>query len=277
MLETPEALKYRILMCLLVSSSSSCTVTGISRTLKEEKYVISRAMIRMEQEGLIDRSDVRAPALTEKGRAEAEWYRERVNIAQNHLLYEGVDMEHAKKDACSWALCCSDEMMDVIRSSDERYRVKRVLKDEKTFTGVTLCKNLKNGAYFFPFIIYRECVKGNNNISMANEGFEHPCALYVENGEGFIQLQVRPMAQKSIMNGKLMGGKVSKLEYFESGRFIGAEFHGDVITFPASALNFINMGSGVGQILHGSVCLKMQCSCGIAHMPESKALFTILI
>ena len=38
-----------------------------------------------------------------------------------------------------------------------------------------------------------------------------------------------------------------------------------------------NRGSGVDQILHGSVCLKMKCSVGLMHMPESTAIFTVLI
>ncbi len=277
MQETPEALKFRIMMCLLVSSPSGCTVTGISRTLKEKKYTITRFMSRMEQEGLVDRSNVRAPVLTEKGRAQAERYRERVSLAQNHLLYEGVDMEHAKEDACLWALYCSDALMDVIRASDERYRIKQELRDKKTFGGSVFCKKLKDGSYTFPFIIYREHVKDNDNISMANNGFEHPCTLYVEKGQGVIQLRVLPMSQKSVVNGKLLDGRISKLEYLDSGRFVSAEIHGDMISFPASALTFVNMGTGADQILHGSVCLRIQCSCGGSHVPEPKALFTILI
>ena len=38
-----------------------------------------------------------------------------------------------------------------------------------------------------------------------------------------------------------------------------------------------NRGSGTDQILHGSVCLKMKCSVGFMHMPESTAIFTVLI
>lgn len=275
--ETPDILKLRIMMCFLISASENCTVTGISRTLKEEKYKISRVMIAMEKEGIIDRSNVRAPVLTEKGRKEAKRYAERIDIAQNHLLYEGMDLEHAKKDACFLAMYCSDKMMDVVRSSEERYRVKHELRDQKTFSGAALCKRLKDGCYQFPFIIYREQVKDNNNISMANEGFEHPCTLYVNDGIGIIQLRALSMSAKSGANGKIVRGKVNKMEYFDSGRFISAEFHGNVISFPAEALRFVNMGTGVGQVLHGSVCLKMQCSCGIIHMPESKAIFTILI
>ncbi len=277
MLEIPEALKFRIMMCLLMSNPSSCTVTEISRTLKEKKYTITRFMSRMEQEGLIDRSAARAPVLTQKGRAQAEHYQERVSLAQNYLLYKGMDMEHAREDACLWALYGSDALMDMIRNSDERYRIKQELRDKKSYNGSVFCRKLKDGSYTFPFIIYREHVKDNDNISMANNGFAHPCTLHVENGEGVIRLRILPMLQKSVVNGKLLDGRVTKLEYLDSGRFVSAEIHGEMISFPASVLTFINLGTGADQILHGSVCLRIQCTCGGAHAAEPKALFTILI
>lgn len=275
--QTNHVLKFRILMCMLENDAGKCTVSNIGRILQEEKYTVSRAMIKMEQEGLIDRTDVYSPTLTVEGKNAAERYRERVDIAMNHLLYEGVKVENAKKDACVWAMYCSDELMDVLRASDERYRVKRVLKNEKWLDGRTLCEHMRDGTYFFPFIFYRDCVKENDNISMANKGFRHPCTLHVENGKGVVQLRIVPMSEKSVKNGIPMNGKVSKFEYFDDGQFLSAEFHGDVISFPASALKFMNMGDGVVQIMHGSVCVKMQCSVGVAHMPESTALFTILI
>ena len=37
------------------------------------------------------------------------------------------------------------------------------------------------------------------------------------------------------------------------------------------------MGKGRDTLLHGSVCLKMQCSVGDMHMPESTAIFTMFI
>lgn len=278
MIESPDMLKLRIMMCFYQGKEKGCSVTGIARTLQEEKYKISRVLIAMEKEGLVDRSDPRAPVLTEKGNAEAVRYYERASLAQNHLLYEGMSIEDARKDACAWAMYCSDALMEIIRSSDERYRVKHELRDQKSFSGATLCKRLKDGCYRFPFIIYREHVKNSNNVSMANDGFEHPCTLYVNNGVGVIQLRVLSMEQRSASDGKMILGKVNKMQYFELGSFMAVEFHGDVIQFPADVLHFTNMGAGgVGNVLHGSVCLKMQCSCGIIHMPESKAIFTVLI
>lgn len=277
MFEPAELLKFRIMMCLLISSPENCNVTGIARTLHEEKYTVSRIMIHLENEGIIDRSNLRAPVLTEKGKAIANKYRENVSLAQNYLIYKGVDEEHAKEDAWAWALYCSDEFMNIIKAEDEKHQVKREFINKKNFTGAELCSKFKDGSYSFPFIIYRERAKGNNNISMANEGFEHPCTLRIKNGEGIIRLKIRSMNQKSDKNGQYLTGKVGKLEFYDSGRFIAAEFNGDMVNFPARALNFINIGSGNGQVLHGSICLKMQCSCGVIHMPESKAFFTILI
>lgn len=276
-MDLTDELKFRILMCLFDSVDSNCSVTGISRTLQQEKYVISRTMIRMEQEGLIDRTNTRAPKLTETGRKVAKRYRDRVEIALNHLIYEGVDLEHAKKDSCIWAMYCSDETMEAIRVKDEGYRVRRILKDKKKFDGGTLCRHMKNGTYSFPFVIYREYAKGNNIVSMANKGFEHPCTLYVEDGKGVIQLQVVNMSEKSVLNGVFMSGMANKFQYFDSGRFVDAEFYGDIITFPARVLEFINIGSGSGQVLHGSVSLRMQCSVGISHMPEAEAFFSMII
>lgn len=272
-----DILRFRVMLCFLKSAPEHCTVTGISRTLKEEKYTISRIMQSLEKEGLIDRTNVRSPVLTEAGHTLAERYSERVEIATTHLLYEGVDIENAKRDACYWALYCSDKLMEVVSSSEERYRVKHELRNRQSFSGAELCRLMKDGSYQFPFIVYREQVKNNSNLSMANEGFEHPCTLYVNGGVGFIQLRSLTITAKSGANGTMLSGKVDKMEYFDSGQFISAEMHGNVISFPAEVLNFVNMGSGVGQILHGSACLKMQCSCGSMHMPESKAIFTILI
>ena len=44
MTESPDILKLRVLLCFLKSAPEHCTVTGISRTLNEEKYTISRSL-----------------------------------------------------------------------------------------------------------------------------------------------------------------------------------------------------------------------------------------
>lgn len=167
--------------------------------------------------------------------------------------------------------------MEVIRSAEEKYRVKYELRELRQFGGATLCNKLKDGEYRFPFIIYRESSKNGNNISMANEGFEHPCILSVRDGVGTLQLKAVETTAKSAATGKAMHGFIKNMKYFDNGSFINADQNGRVLSFPASALSFKNIGEGMGQILHGLVCLRMQCTVGMIHMPESTAIFTILI
>ena len=112
---------------------------------------------------------------------------------------------------------------------------------------------------------------------MANEGFEHPCTLYVKDGVGTVRLRSVSLSAKSRLSGNLISGTVKNIRYFDSGRFVSAESNGGIFSFPADALQFVGVGSGVGQILHGSLCLQMECSAGPIHMPASEAIFTILI
>lgn len=135
MKDNAEILKLRVLLCFLKLTPADCSVTGIARTLGREKYAISRAVSALEAEGLVDRADIRRPRLTEKGYAEASRYAERFEIALNHLLYEGVDMESARQDAFVWTLYCTDGTMETVRATEKRYRVKYELRGQRQFSG----------------------------------------------------------------------------------------------------------------------------------------------
>lgn len=275
--DSPDILKLRVLLCFLREDEKDCTVMEIARTLGKEHYTVSRAIAVLEKEGLISREKPRKPKLTKIGRIQAEKYSERIAITMSHLLYEGVNIESAQNDAYHWALYNTDDTMKIISNAEEKCRVKYELRDQKQFSGALLCKRLKDGEYRFPFIIYREKVKDGSNISMANEGFEHPCILSVKDGVGMIRLKAVEVTANSGSTGLAMHGHVNKLKYFDSGIYISADRNGHVLSIPASALSFKNIGEGIGQILHGLVCLRMQCNVGIIHMPESTAFFTILI
>ena len=83
-------------------------------------------------------------------------------------------MESAKNESYFWALYNAEDTMNVIRSADEKCRIKYELRDKRQFSGSLLCRNMKDGEYKFPFIIYREYAKNGDSRSMANDGFEHP-------------------------------------------------------------------------------------------------------
>lgn len=277
--ESLEILKMRALICFLNEDPALCTVTGLADILGEGKQKISRLLMSLEKEGLLDRSDLRRPRLTQAGREQAAYYEKRTNIVLNHLLYEGLDLNDAEHDAYAWARFSSERGMEIIKSSEQRYRAKYELRRQKEFGGEELCRHLADGEYSFPFLIYRETVRGGTNLSMANEGFRHPCVLRVADGRGQIVLQPVDLSAKSPLTGQKMNGRVRKLTILQpDGVFMRAEEDGENLAFSADVLHFLNIGEGgMGQILHGSVCMRMQCSVGTMHMPESTAIFTIMI
>lgn len=270
-----EFLKMRVLLCFLKSDKQACTVTGIARTLHREKYSVSRAMTALEKENYISRAAGRKPMLTEMGYEAAIRYEERLSVSLNHLLYEGVDIESAKQDAFLWSRYCTDQTMEAIRASENRYRVKYELRGRKQFSGSTVCKLMRDGSYNIPFVIYREQAKNGTHISIANDGFEHPCVLNIENGVGTVHLRAVSTTMRSAESGEMVTEKVQTLRYFDMGTFVVAENSGDIFSFPAEVLQFLNYGSGVGQILHGSICLQMQCPAEPTR--DHQFIFTMLL
>lgn len=275
--ESLEILKMRVLICFLNENARICTVTGLAAMFGEGKQKMHRIFATLEKEGLLNRSNPRSPVLTELGREKAHYYENRINVVLNHLLYEGLDMDNAEHDAYAWALFSSDKGMEIIKSSEQRYRAKYELRKREQFDGTELCKHLHDGEYRLPFLIYKEHMTDGNNLSMSNGGFEHPCILTVTNGEGTIQLRPKEIWARSQMTGQEMIGRVRMLMYWDGMTFKNAETVNGMLTFPASTLSFLNIGSGMEQILHGSVCLKMQCSVGTNHMPEATAIFAAML
>lgn len=272
-----EILKLRVLMQLLKGDEESHAVSKMSRILDVNKQRISRLLMDLEKEGIVDRSDLRKPCLTREGRAQAMYYSERITTSLNHLLFEGVSIEKAEQDAYRWALYNTDETMEVIKSAAVWQNAKYKLRNKKKFSGSELCKTLGDGVYHFNFVIYREKIKNGSSLSMANDGFEHPGRLVVKNGCGKIYLRISVIEASSPVSCTPIAGKAVSVKYMENSEFINAELSNDIVSFPASSLDFINIGENISQVLHGSVYLKIKCSIGAVHMPESTAVFNMMM
>ena len=275
--EPLEVLRARVLLSFVNEDPRRCTVTGLSAALGVGKQKMHRLFLSLEREGLLDRSDPRQPRLTAEGLAQAAAFERRYHVVLNHLFYEGLDIDDAEHDACLWALFCSDNGMKIIESSEQRCHAKYALRRQERFDGGALCRCFSDGDYEFPFLFYRKTVEEGSNLSMANGAFAQPCRLAVRDGVGTVQLLPLDREGVSPITGKPMHGRVRNLQYLENGQFRPAWEAGRRLCFPAAALSFWNIGAGMGQILHGSVCLKMQATVGTNHMPESTAIFTILI
>lgn len=272
-----DVLKLRVLLAFLNEAPKVCTVTGLAGLLGEGKQRISRILITLEKEGLITRADVRAPRLTTEGRAVAHFFDDRYSTALNHLLYEGVDLDSAEHDALISALYVSDEGMRVIHEAEQCYQAKYHLRKQREFTGSELCSSLVDGAYRLAFLFYRDNLSQGKTISMANRGFEHPCTLKVEGDEGMIHLRPLVIEGRSQATGMLMSGSIRSLSYLWEGEFKSADEQDGAFVIPIQALHFLNIGSGIGQILHGSAIMRMDCSVGTAHMPEATVGFSLFL
>lgn len=108
---------------------------------------------------------------------------------------------------------------------------------------------------------------------MANRGFENPCEVIVKDHEGLVYLAAKTVSAQSMSSKNKMEGRIQKLQYLYDGEFRDGGIDGRYVFFPVTALRFISMGKGRDTLLHGSVCLKMQCSVGDMHMPESTNCF----
>ncbi len=254
-----EMLRLRVLLAFL-KEDESCTVMGISRSLNETKQNISRTIIMLEQEGMVDRKDIRHPILTEQGRNTAKLYSQKMEIGMQFLNGEGVSMENARKDACYWAIHNTEETMDIFRKCEEKNEVKRQMKSKPCFSGTTFIKNLKDGVYHFPFFIH-----GGTDIAI-NKCFEHPCVCHVENGNGSILVRL-------LQNEKQ---KIKTIQYFDHGIYISLEKSGDIFSFPVEILEFVNFGEGQGQVIYGTAYLKIQCEY-LGEKQEKNVMFTIIL
>ena len=208
----------------------------------------------------------------------AEKYQKQRKVLEKYMQYQDIPPAQIKENALrALAARFSDEFMDRLAEQESRMHIKEIFAGRRDFHGGDICNYLSDGSYYFPFIIYREQIKNHNNLSMANRGFENPCEVIVKDHEGLVYLAAKTVSAQSMSSKNKMEGRIQKLQYLYDGEFRDGGIDGRYVFFPVTALRFISMGKGRDTLLHGSVCLKMQCSVGDMHMPESTAVFTMFI
>ena len=275
--ETLTPFQIQLLLYYLEAEPKKRTVTDSARILGTTKWAVTRALDALEKQDVVERQENRKTVLTASGKKLAEKCRGQMKILEQYMQYQDIPPAQIKENALrALSAGFSDEFMDRLAEQEGRMRLKEIFAGRRDFHGGDICNYLKDGSYYFPFIIYREQIKNHNNLSMANKGFENPCELIVKDHEGLIYLAVKTVSAESMSSGKKMEGRVNKMQYLYDGEFRDGGIDGRYV-YSVTALNFIAMGKGRDTLLHGSVCLKMQCSVGDMHMPESTAIFTMFI
>ena len=276
--ETLTPFQIQLLLYYLEAEPKKRTVTDSARILGTTKWAVTRTLDALEKQDVVERQENRKTVLTASGKKLAEKCRGQMKILEQYMQYQDIPPVQIKENALrALSAGFSDEFMARLAEQEGRMRLKEIFAGHRDFHGGDICNYLKDGSYYFPFIIYREQIKNHNNLSMANKGFENPCELIVKDHEGLVYLAVKTVSAESMSSGKKMEGRVNKMQYLYDGEFRDGGIDGRYVYFPVTALNFIAMGKGRDTLLHGSVCLKMQCSVGDMHMPESTAIFTMFI
>ena len=276
--ETLTPFQIQLLLYYLEAEPKKRTVTDSAKILGTTKWAVTRALDALEKQDVVERQENRKTVLTASGKKLAEKCRGQMKILEQYMQYQDIPPVQIKENALrALSAGFSDEFMARLAEQEGRMRLKEIFAGHRDFHGGDICNYLKDGSYYFPFIIYREQIKNHNNLSMANKGFENPCELIVKDHEGLVYLAVKTVSAESMSSGKKMEGRVNKMQYLYDGEFRDGGIDGRYVYFPVTALNFIAMGKGRDTLLHGSVCLKMRCSVGDMHMPESTAIFTMFI
>lgn len=273
--ENAEITKYRTLLLLYKLEKKDCTVTNLAKSLGMEKYTISRVISCLEKEKVVERITPRCIQLTEAGLEKAKKCQERMDVAINHLLYQGVSQEQAWRDALYMSMIVSNETFALIRRMEMSRQMKRKLAEKTHITGKQWVTNMSEGDYDIPFALYRDKGKNGELLSMANEGFVHPCKVHVEAEAGMIHLTRKMITHQSPVTKKKMNGYLSKMKYYDGSCWVQVEQQGDVVKIPMEALQFVNLGGNNDIMFQGCVSVRITSSVGTAHMPESGATLAL--
>lgn len=273
-------MQLQVLNALYNEPKDERSYTKIAEKLRVERSTISKTAIQLEKLGLIDRSNVRTPVVTDEGEKAIYGLNDRIEVAKDHMRYEGVicedDIIH---DSVVLATECSQSLHNSMEKVNQHYKAKSFFSgDGTTFTGKELSENIGDGYFVFPYIFFRETAMDYDNYSMANYAFSRNCELMVSKGKGTVILRSIVVTHRSGRTGRAMSGRVDKFKYYTPMGFIEAKRREDMILIPMDYFKFRNMGEDVvSRVVLGTLCVKCTCVCDEGDMPESEAYMTILI
>ena len=278
MSENLNGIQIQLLLYFLEAEPKKRTVTDAARYLHKPKSTLTHILDSLDALSLMERVEGRKSVLTTAGKRTAQQLLHQRKILEQYMQYQDIPPAQIKENALrALSAGFSDAFMERLAEQESRMHIKEIFAGRRDFHGGDICNYLSDGSYYFPFIIYREQIKNHNNLSMANRGFENPCEVIVKDHEGLVYLAAKTVSAQSMSSKNKMEGRIQKLQYLYDGEFRDGGIDGRYVFFPVTALRFISMGKGRDTLLHGSVCLKMQCSVGDMHMPESTAVFTMFI
>jgi DNA-binding MarR family transcriptional regulator len=257
------------------SGGAGSSVTQLSDAIGVAKSTVSRAVSRCSEMGIIERYAGKHIMLTEEGVRMGKELERRLREVklwlESMLGAAGVTQE----DVLRGALSLPDSTVKIIERNARMQSLHRRVGDRAVLSGEEFCAALGDGKYPVSIICYRADKDRNRKMpSMANDGIENDGELVIKNNSGTLRLKVRPVEHVSSLGGTPIKGKLSTLKYPgpDGAEYKDAKKRGDVYCFPASAMNFVCVS---GRVMQGDIVLKMACSAGTKHMPESESVMEV--
>lgn len=267
------AVRMRILFCILHMEDKHVNAAGIARGLHISKSTVSRALEYFKKENILKEPGI---SFTAYGRTLVKELWRKKEILQEFLGESGqMNSAMAEEEAISMILCTSERTLDAFVEKIKPKQNNCVLCEIDGFCEKCIDYLLEDGEYEISFTIYKDNSQKHMQVSMANDGFAHPGKMIVKNGVGTIELQSRKVVRPTPFGKGMLAGQVDRVAYLMNHRYETALHDGNYWKFPTSCMKFTyNKGEGV---LMGSTTLKLNCSVGKMYMPESIALFTMIL
>ena len=245
-----ELLKMKILIYFQQNEPSVCTVGKIASRLGFIKQKISKMIIVLEEEGLVNRSDNRHPQLTKKGTLLADKYAVKMRMITDILLQNGVNLENVEQDAYNIMMGVSQSTIDAIKHKFMINELKKELRGKGTFYGNVISEILYEGVYPISYVVYNRNLEEDDYLAEANNMFERPAYVFIEKGVGKVQLRLKDL-----------GGNDALLEdavqYVHKKKYLTAKRLGRFLTFPLDDVLFVAMGNDANVQIQGSIFMKI--------------------
>jgi Mn-dependent DtxR family transcriptional regulator len=255
------------------SGGVGSSVTQLSEALGVAKSTVSRAVSRCAEIGVVERYAGKHVMLTDEGVRIGEELEHRCREVKLWLESMSGVAAAAPDDVLHGALSLPDSTVRIIERNERMQRLYRRVGDRAVLSGEDFCAALGDGKYPVSIMCYRTDVgKTRKTPSMANDGIENDGELIIKNNNGMLRFKTRPVEHISSLGGMPIKGRLATLKYPDGSEYKDAQRKGDTYCFPASAMNFVCVS---GRVMQGDIVLKMACSAGTKHMPESESVMEV--
>jgi DNA-binding MarR family transcriptional regulator len=249
------------------------SVTQLSEMVGVAKSTVSRAISRCVELGLIRRYAGKHIMLTDEGERIGKDLEHRCREVRLWLESMSGIAAVTDDDVLQGALSLPGSTVRIIERNARIQNLHRRVGDRAVLSGKEFCAALGDGRYPVSIMCYRTGTGRNRKLpSMANDGIENDGELVIKNSSGMLHFKARPVEHVSTLGGTPIKGKLATLKYSDGPEYKAAQKKGDFYCFPAKAMNFVCVS---GRVTQGDIVLKMACSAGTEHMPESESVMEV--